>query len=213
MGQKVNPKVFRIGGLYTWESRWFANKKNYQKILLEDLKLRRQLLKKLKSAGLARVEIERSINSITITLFVARPGMVIGRGGTGIEELKIFVAKSLDVKIGDKTAPKITLNVEPVKEPNLDANLVAINVADQIIKRLPYKRVLAHMAQRVMDSGAKGVRILLSGRIAGAEISRREKIQMGTLPLSTLREKIDFGSFPALTKSGYVGVKVWINRP
>lgn len=212
MGQKVNPKVVRLGNLYTWDSMWFANKKNYQKLLLEDVKLRRELMRRLKPAGLARVEIERSINAISITLFVARPGMVIGRGGSGMEELKKFIATNLGIKDSDKHAPKVALNVEPVNEPNLDAYLVATNVSDQLIKRLPYKRVLANMAERVMTAGAKGVRILLSGRIAGAEISRREKVQRGTIPLSTLREKIDFAKYAALTKSGYVGVKVWINR-
>ena len=212
MGQKVNPKAFRLGNLYTWESRWFANGKNYQRILIGDLTLRKELMKKLKPSGLARVEIERSINAINLTLFVARPGMVIGRGGTGLEELKKFISKLLGVSENDKQAPKVALTIEPVKEPNLDAYLVAINISDQLIKRLPYKRVLRGMADRIMASGAKGVKILLSGRIAGAEISRREKIQKGTLPLSTIREKIDFASVPALTKSGYVGVKVWINR-
>lgn len=212
MGQKINPKVARLGNLYTWESRWFANKKNYQKLLLEDVRLRKELTQKLKPAGLARVEIERSINSISITLFVARPGMVIGRGGTGMEEVKKFIAGILTPIDSSLQAPKTSLTVEPVKEPNLEAYLVANNIIDQLIKRLPYKRILATMAERVMASGAKGVRILLSGRIAGAEISRREKIQKGVLPLSTLREKIDFAEVPALTKSGYVGVKVWINK-
>lgn len=212
MGQKVNPKVLRLGYLYTWESRWFANKKDYPKILLEDVILRRELTKKLRVAGLARVEIERSINAISITLFVARPGMVIGRGGGGLEELKKFILKLLGVKEGNTHASKVALKVEPVKEPNLDAYLVAVNIADQLVKRFPYKRVLSSMAERVMTAGAKGVRILLSGRIAGAEISRREKIQIGRMPLSTIREKIDFAKYAALTKSGYVGVKVWINR-
>lgn len=213
MGQKVNPKVLRLGNLYTWESRWFANKKDYSKILLEDVMLRKELTKRLKVAGLARIEIERSINAVSITLFVARPGMVIGRGGEGLEELKKFVLKLLGVKEGNTHSSKVTLKVEPVKEPNLEAYLVAVNVADQLVKRFPYKRVLSSMSERVMTAGAKGVRILLSGRIAGAEISRREKIQIGTLPLSTIREKIDFAKYAALTKSGYVGVKVWINRP
>lgn len=213
MGQKVNPKSFRLGPVYTWESRWFSsNKKRYKELVLEDVKIKNALFDKLKSAGLCRIEIERSINSLTITLYVARPGVVIGRGGSGLEDLKKFLIKLLPAK-EEKSAPKIDLRVEPVKEPNLEAYLVASGIADQLIKRLPYKRVLRQMAERVMGQGAKGVRILLSGRIAGAEISRREKIQVGTLPLSTIREKIDFASFPALTKSGYIGVKVWINRP
>ncbi|MBI1919173.1 30S ribosomal protein S3 [Candidatus Microgenomates bacterium] len=212
MGQKVNPKSFRLGPVYTWESRWFANKKRYQEIVLEDVKIKKALFDRLKIAGLCRVEIERSINSLTITLYVARPGVVIGRGGTGLEDLKKFLVQILGAK-NTKSAPKIDLRVEPVKEPNLEAYLVASSVVDQLIKRLPYKRILRQMAERVMGQGAKGVRILLSGRIAGAEISRREKIQSGTIPLSTIRAKIDFASVPALTKSGYIGVKVWINRP
>lgn len=211
MGQKVNPKSFRLGPVYTWESRWFANKKRYQGIVLEDVKIKKALFDKLKIAGLCRVEIERSINSLTVTLYVARPGVVIGRGGTGLEDLKKFLVQILGAK-NTKSAPKIDLRVEPVKEPNLEAYLVASSVVDQLIKRLPYKRILRQMAERVMGQGAKGVRILLSGRIAGAEISRREKIQSGTIPLSTIRAKIDFASVPALTKSGYIGVKVWINR-
>lgn len=209
MGQKVNPKSFRLGPIYTWESRWFANRKRYSEAVLQDVLLRRALFERLKLAGLSRVEIERSINSLKLTLYVARPGVVIGRGGTGLEELKKFILSLLD---GKKTIAKIDLRVEPVKEPNLDAYLVAQAVSDQLLKRLPYKRVLRQMSERVMVQGAKGVRILLSGRIAGAEIARREKVQKGTIPLSTIREKIDFASVPVLTKSGFVGIKVWINR-
>lgn len=212
MGQKVNPKSFRLGPVYTWESRWFSNKKGYKNILIQDVKIRSALFDKLKPAGISRIEIERSINSLGITLYVARPGVVIGRGGTGMEELKKFLLNLLAVK-DQKSAPKIDLRVEPVKEPNLEAYLVASSVADQLMKRFPYKRVLRQTAERVMVQGAKGVRILLSGRIAGAEIARREKIQTGTIPLSTIREKIDFASVPALTKSGFIGIKVWINRP
>lgn len=209
MGQKVNPKSFRLGPIYTWESRWFANRKRYSEAVLQDVLLRRALFEKLKVAGLSRVEIERSINSLKLTLYVARPGIVIGRGGTGMEELKKFILTLLENK---NSTAKIDLRVEPVKEPNLDAYLVAQAVSDQLLKRLPYKRVLRQMSERIMVQGAKGVRILLSGRIAGAEIARREKVQKGTIPLSTIREKIDFASVPVLTKSGFVGVKVWINR-
>lgn len=212
MGQKVNPKSFRLGPVYTWESRWFSNKKRYKELLLEDVKIRNALFEKLKPAGLCRIEIERSINSLNITLYVVRPGIVIGRGGTGMEELKKFLLNLLGIK-NQKSAPKIDLRVEPVKEPNLEAYLVATSVADQLLKRLPHKRILRQMSERVMAGGAKGIRILLSGRIAGAEIARREKVQVGTIPLSTIREKIDFASVPALTKSGFIGVKVWINRP
>lgn len=212
MGKKVNPKSFRLGPVYTWESRWFANSKNYKSLLQQDLKLRSALFEKLKSAGICRVEIERSINSIIITLYVARPGVVIGRGGTGLEELKKFLLEILSIQ-EKKGAPKVDLRVESVKEPSLESYLVATTIADQLIKRFPYKRAIRQAAERVMSQGAKGVRIVLSGRIAGAEIARVEKTQIGKLPLSTIREKIDFASVPALTKSGFIGVKVWINRP
>ncbi|MBI3980545.1 30S ribosomal protein S3 [Candidatus Microgenomates bacterium] len=210
MGQKINPIGFRVGVFYSWNSRWFADKKNYKKFLLEDFKLRELLMKRLKLAGVARIEIERSINKTDIIIFVAKPGLVIGRGGTGMEDLKKFVTKTLNIKPGDKNASKIDIKVEPIKEPNLDAYLVAVNIADQLVKRLPAKRVINQALDRVLQAGAKGVRIILSGRIGGAEIARRERVQAGMIPLTTLREKIDFAKFPALTKSGYVGVKVWI---
>lgn len=211
MGQKVNPIIFRLGPVYNWTSRWFDNKK-YKDTLLQDYALRKALLEKLKFAGIAKVEIERSINSIKLILHVSRPGMVIGRAGTGLEELKKFIMGILG-KQGrkSKNLPKVEIAVEAVKEPNLDAFLVAKNVAEQLAKRLPYKRVLTQNAERVMGAGARGVKIALSGRIAGSEIGRREKIHKGTVPLSTIREAIDFSSVPSLTKKGYIGVKVWIN--
>ncbi len=213
MGQKINPHLLRLGSLYDWQSRWFE-KKRYKDVLLEDYKIRTALMDKLKIAGVSRIEIDRSINSIKITAFVSRPGIVIGRAGTGLEDLKRFLTtlmRSLRKEL--KQLPKLDIVVEPVKEPNLDAFLVAKNVSDQLVKRLAHKRVLAQTAEKVMGAGAKGVRILLSGRIGGAEIGRREKVQKGTVPLSTIRARIDFASVPALTKKGYIGVKVWINRP
>ena len=204
MGKKVNPINFRLGGIFTWSSRWFAPGKKYYETLLEDVNLRKILLKKLKTAGVARVEIERSINKIEVIIYVARPGVVIGRGGAGLEDLKKYIVGLL------KTKSKVNLSVEQVKEPNLDAYLVGQNVADQLIKRLPAKRVLGSMIEKVMGAGAKGVRIRLSGRIGGAEIARVQHEQAGVLQLSTFRENIDFASVQALTRSGYVGVKVWI---
>lgn len=211
MGQKINPQILRLGSLYQWQSRWFDDKK-YKETLLEDYKLREALLKRLKIAGVGRVEIERSINSIKITAFVSRPGMVIGRAGTGLEELKKFLVGLLGKTRTKKNMPKIDIRIEPIKEPNLDAYLVAQNISDQLIKRFPYKRILNQAANRVMEAGAKGVRIILAGRIAGAEISRREKIQLGKVSLSTIRERINFSKTPALTKKGYIGIKVWINK-
>ena len=211
MGQKVNPHVIRLGTTHTWSSRWF-DEKGYKDTVLEDYIIRKNLMERLKIAGIARVEIERSINSLRLLIYVSRPGIVIGRGGTGLEDLKKYITQ-LFVKIRkNKNLPKLDIRVEPVKEPNLDSYLVATNIADQLIRRLPFKRILATTAEKVMTSGAKGVKILLSGRIAGAEIHRREKIHLGTVPLSTIREDISYSHVPALTKKGYIGVKVWINR-
>ncbi len=210
MGQKVNPQILRLGMLFNWNSRWFADKK-YKDVLLEDYMLRKALMEKLRPSGVARIEIERSINSLKVIAYVARPGIVIGRAGTGLEDLKKYLVTLLTTLRKGINMPKLDIRIEGVKEPNLDAFLVGRNIADQLNKRLPYKRILRQSAERVMGSGAKGVRILLSGRIAGAEISRREKIQQGTVPLSTIRENIQFASVPALTQKGYIGIKVWIH--
>ena len=212
MGQKVNPKVIRIGVIYNWSSRWFADK-GYKETLLEDFKIRKSLMERLRPAGISEIEIERSINNLRITAYVSKPGMVIGRGGTGLEELKTFIQNNLVKKTNVKNQSKLDIRVEPVKEPNLDAYLVAKNISEQLVKRLPAKRVLTSTVEKVMGAGAKGVRIVLSGRVGGAEISRREKLQVGTVPLSTIRENISYASSPALTKKGYIGVKVWINKP
>lgn len=211
MGHKVNPKLFRLGPLYNWDSRWFDDKK-YKETLFSDYNLRKSLTDKLKHAGVSLIEIERSINSIKITAYVSKPGIVIGRGGAGLEELKKFINKIVLSNKEIKNLPKIDIRVEPIKEPNLDAYLVAKNISDQLIRRLPHKRLMAQAAERTMAAGAKGVRIILAGRIGGAEIGRREKIQQGTVPLSTIRAHISFASVPALTKKGYIGVKVWINK-
>ncbi len=212
MGQKVNPHLIRLRNVFDWNSRWFDEKK-YKDTLIEDFSLRKMLMDRLKSAGIARVEIERSINSLKIIIFVSRPGIVIGRGGSGLEDLKKIINKFFVRTRKDAAVPKMDIRVEPIKEPNLDSYLVATSIADQLARRLPYKRVLNATAERVMASGAKGVKILLAGRIAGSEIARREKIHVGTVPLSTIRENIHYTSYPALTKKGYIGVKVWINQP
>lgn len=211
MGQKVNPHVIRLGNVIGWSSRWFDEKK-YKETFLQDYTLRKMLMERLKGAGIARVELERSINSLKIIIYVSRPGIVIGRGGSGLEDLKKTIVKFLSKGKG-VAMPKLDIRVEPVKEPNLDAYLVAANISDQLIRRLPFKRILASTAERVMGSGARGVKILLTGRIAGSEIARREKIHIGTVPLSTIRENISYVSYPALTKKGYIGIKVWINKP
>lgn len=219
MGQKINPHGFRLGPLFTWGSRWFADDKRYSGFLIQDVMLRETLAKKLKVAGLAQTEIERSINKVKIILHVSRPGMVIGRGGSGLEEIKKFIEqtilsiarkKRLDKSLFDPGKTKVEVVVEPVKEPNLSAFLVATTIGDQIIKRLPHKRVCNQTLERVMSAGAKGVKIKLAGRIAGAEIARRETYKTGSIPLSTIRENVDYAEVPCLTKSGYIGVKVWI---
>lgn len=213
MGQKIHPRGFRIGTVFPWSSRWFAVGRSYRQLVFADAKLRQMLFIKLKPAGLAEVTIERSINKIKVTLHVSRPGIVIGRGGTGLEDLKKYIQKHVDtITLGPKGDGKIKveLAVEPVKEPNLSAYLVAQNIADQMVRRMMHKRVCNQAVERVISAGARGVRVILSGRIGGAEIARREKYQSGTIPLSTIREEVDFAAYPALTKSGYVGIKVWI---
>lgn len=222
MGQKINPKGYRLGLSNNWDSRWFAAKdKDYQRLLLIDVRLRAALLEKLKIAGIARVELERAINKLDVTLHVAKPGMVIGHGGQGMEDIKKFVVKFLQIPEKDQNLDKeknrtedknyrVEIKVEPVKEPNLNAYIMAVWIADQLARRIPHKRVVNQSLERIMSSGAKGARIRLAGRIAGAEISRAEKYQQGNLSLGTLREKIDYAEYPSLTKSGYIGVKVWI---
>jgi small subunit ribosomal protein S3 len=212
MGQKINPRILRLGVISTWSSRWFDDK-NYKGLLLEDYKIRNALMERLKNAGVCEIEIERSINNLKITAYVSKPGMVIGRGGTGLEDLKVYLQKEFIKKLGSKAQYKLDIKVEPIKDANLESYLVAKNIAEQLIKRLPAKRVLTSTVEKVMGSGALGVRIVLSGRIGGAEIGRREKLQKGTVPLSTIRENISYSSFPALTKKGYIGVKVWIHKP
>lgn len=210
MGQKVNPFAYRLGSFYTWSSHWFADKKKYPQLLLEDIKIRKKLMSVLKIAGISKVQIERSINKVDITVYVSRPGIVIGRGGGGLEQLKKNLEELLKIKNNDKNTPKLDLKVEPIKEPNLDAHLVAQNIADQLAKRIHHKKAVNQAIEKVMSAGARGVRIKLAGRIAGAEISRRESYQQGTIPLQTMRAVIDYAAIPSLTRSGYIGVKVWI---
>lgn len=208
MGQKVNPIGFRLGIGIPWESRWFAPGAKYRQHLLEDMKIRGLLMKKLRSAGVTKIEIERAANKLKVIIFVSRPGVLIGRGGTGLTELKKYLMSELKVK--DENA----LEISPmdIKAPDLSAYLVAQSVADQLVRRMPAARVMNQVLERVMRAGAKGVKVALSGRIGGAEIARREWKFAGSIPLHTLRADIDFALVSALTKSGYVGVKVWINR-
>ena len=214
MGQKVNPVSFRLPITRDWKSRWFAvNKTSYRDNLLEDVKIRKYLMNKLKIAGIVQVQIDRAINKMKIILSVSRPGVVIGRGGTGLEALKKELAKMVSI-----TSPEKNLEIEAVevKNPDLSAQLVAVRIGEQLEKRMPYRRVMVKTVEKVMSSGAKGIKIVLSGRIAGAEIGRTEKFgdrgKAGTVPSQTLRADIDYAQVPSLTRSGYIGVKVWIYR-
>lgn len=208
MGQKIHPIGFRMGISAAWKSRWFAKGDKYKQFVLQDIQIRDLLMKKLRPAGIQSVEIERAANKLKVIIFVSRPGILIGRGGTGLTEIKKFLLLKLSIK------DENSLEVVPMelKSADLSAYLVAQSVAEQLTKRLPAQRVMNQVIDRVMRVGAKGVRVVLSGRIGGAEIARREWKASGTMPLHTLRADIDFAVYPALTKSGYVGVKVWINK-
>jgi len=211
MGQKVDPKGLRLGIIYEPSSKWYADSSRYSSLVLQDIKLKRFLLERLKLAGITQVEIKRSINIINIILHVSRPGVVIGRGGANLELLKKEVAKLLR-DMGESVKTKFTLDVKEVKKPDLSAKLVAERISEQLIKRYPHRRAIAQAIEKVMAAGAKGVKIQLSGRIAGAEIGRTEKYSEGTIPTQTLRADIDYAKVASLTRSGYVGIKVWIHR-
>ncbi len=208
MGQKIHPVGFRLGMTSSWKSRWFTDTKNYAKFVKEDMRIRELLFLKLKSAGVTDIQIERSINKLKILISVARPGLLIGRGGTGLSELKKFLVGALKIK----EANNLEIVPQELKSQDLSAYLIAQSMAEQLSRRLPAQRVMNQAIDRVMRAGAKGVAVTLSGRIGGAEIARREKKFQGSVPLHTLRADIDFASFPALTKSGFVGVKVWIHK-
>ena len=209
MGQKVNPIGFRLGNVYTWSSRWFATDKTYSQYLLEDRGIRKFLMANLKGAGISKVEIERSFDKRTIIIHVSRPGVAIGRGGTGIEQLKETLVKKF--KIDDPK--KLEIKFEEVKNPDLDAYLVATNVADQLERRIPFRRVINQSLERIKRSGAKGARISVSRRLGGSEIARRETLKYGAIPLHTIRADIDFAKIDAkVPRAGIVGVKVWISK-
>lgn len=211
MGQKVNPVGFRVGVTQVARSKWFALKGQYGSLLLEDKKLRELLDTELKNAGLVKVEIERSVNALKLTIFVSRPGVVIGKGGTSLEALKKKIESLLAVaNKSEKT--KIDIKVEEVKKPDLSAKLVAERISDQIVKRFPHRRAISQALEKASAAGAKGIKIQLSGRIGGAEIARTEKYFEGSIPTQTLRANIDYYETPIHTKSGYVGIKVWIYK-
>lgn len=212
MGQKVNPIGFRLEvkeSPFKWRSQWFASKRDYKKFILEDQKIRRFLEERLRFAGLVAVRIERLKNQIKVIIQVSRPGVVIGRGGKGLEELKKELIKIISLPKPEKN---LEIDVEEVKNAELSARLVAEKIALQLEKRMPYRQVVNRAMETVIAAGALGVKVILSGRIAGVEVARREKFFRGKVPLSSIRADIDFWQKPSLTKSGYIGVKVYINR-
>lgn len=212
MGQKVNPIGIRIGSFLPWKSRWFADSANFKNFLVEDIKIRRELTKKLKLAGVTSIEIERLPKSMVVTITVSRPGVVIGRGGTGIEDVKKFILGIMSEVRGKAVKDlKIDIRINEVKNPELSAYLVAERIAGEMERRIPHRRAVQKAIERVMAAGALGVKVVLSGRINGAEISRVEKFHEGSVPSQTLRENIDYAQVPALLQRGYVGVKVWIH--
>ena len=206
MGQKINPTGLRIGVIKDWESRWFAKKGEFGDILVEDNKIREFLLELLAPAGVPKVEIERDPKRIRINIFCAKPGIVIGRGGAEIEKLKETVKKMLG---GDKD---VYINITEIKQPDLDAQLVAENIAAQLEKRVSFRRALKQSIGRTMKAGAKGIKAQVSGRLGGAEIARTEQYHEGTIPLQTIRADIDYGFAEAKTTYGRIGVKIWIYK-
>lgn len=212
MGQKVNPIGFRVGSTFGWKSRWYAEKEHYADQVLEDFKLRKFLENSLSNAGVVQIDIERSLKVIKIVLFVSRPGVVIGKGGSNLETVKSAVERILNVSKKQKDRVKIDLRVEEIKSPDLSAKLVAERIANQLVKRYPHRRAVSQALEKVTQAGAKGVKIVLSGRIGGSEIGRTEKYSEGSVPTQTLRANIDYYQLPARTRSGYVGIKVWIYK-
>ncbi|ACL18495.1 ribosomal protein S3 [Desulfitobacterium hafniense DCB-2] len=203
MGQKVNPKGLRVGIIRDWEGRWFADK-NYLELLHEDLKVRKFVKTKLQQAGVPKVEIERAANRVKVSIYAAKPGIVIGRGGTEVENLR----KQLEAMTGKQVA----VNIVEVKKPELDAQLVAESVAQQLEKRVSFRRAMKQTVQRTMRQGGQGIKISCSGRLGGAEIARTEWYSEGKVPLHTLRADIDYGFAEANTTYGKIGVKVWIYK-
>lgn len=210
MGQKTHPTSFRLGTIYTWKSTWF-HKKKYADYLLQDIHFRTLIEKKLRDAAVARVEIERSEKETKISIFSSRPGIIIGRGGTGIEELKKYIISNLPEDFQLKN--EIKINIEEIRNPATNAKLVGLSVAEQLEKRVSFRRALKQALDRTAQAdGVKGVKIMVSGRLNGAEMSRREWLSKGKMPLHTIRADIDFARVNAYTTYGLIGVKVWIYK-
>ncbi|MDI6604405.1 30S ribosomal protein S3 [Aceticella autotrophica] len=204
MGQKVNPHGLRVGVTIDWDAKWFAKDKDFGDTLVEDIKIREYIKKKLYTAGVPKVEIERAANRIKINIHTAKPGMVIGKGGSGIDELR----KELE----NMTKKTVIINIVEVKNPEIDAQLVAENIASQLERRISFRRAMKQSISRAIKFGAKGIKIACAGRLAGAEIARTERYHEGVVPLQTLRANIDYGFAEANTTYGKIGIKVWINK-
>lgn len=213
MGQKVHPKGLRMGITKTWDSRWmFTDKKVFKDCLIEDIKIRSGIIEQFKFAHVTQVEIERAINKITITIHAVKPGMIIGRGGKGLEDVKKYIVNTIGKDRIEKDKIKTDFKIEPVKKPYLNAYYVATEIASKLVRSLPHRRVAHTTMTKIMEAGAQGVKIQIAGRIGGTAIARNEKFSEGKVSFSTIREDIDFARFPSLTRSGYIGVKVWIAR-
>lgn len=204
MGQKINPHGFRIGVIKDWDTKWYANKKTFSNYLVEDVKIRNFIKKKLYISGISRIEIDRAANKVKINVNTAKPGLVIGKGGQGIEDLRKEVEKL--------TGKSVLINITEIKSPDNDAQLVAENIASQLEKRISFRRAMKQCMSRTMKTGAKGIKTACAGRLGGAEIARTEHYHEGTIPLQTLRADIDYGFAEANTTYGKIGVKVWIYK-
>jgi small subunit ribosomal protein S3 len=204
MGQKVHPKGLRVGIIKGWDSKWYAGKKDYVKFLHEDVKLRKFIKQRFFAAGISGITIERAANRVKVTIRTAKPGMVIGKGGTGVEELR----RDLEAMTGKH----VSVNIVEIKVAETDAQLVAENIASALERRVSFRRAMKQAVTRAMRMGAKGCRVVVSGRLGGAEMSRTERAWEGTGPLHTLRADIDYGFAEAFTTYGQIGVKVWVYR-
>ena len=204
MGQKVNPIGFRTGIMEDWKSRWYASKREFASLILEDHKIRKHIKSKYNFAGIPKIEIERTRDEVKVILFTARPGIIIGRKGQEVEKLQ--------EELQTLTQRRINIKIEEVNRPELEAQLVAEDIAEQLEKRASFRRAMKRTLDQTMEAGAKGVKIQLSGRLAGSEMSRQEKALAGSIPLQTLRSRISYGFTEAKTAQGHIGVKVWINQ-
>ncbi len=203
MGQKVNPNGFRLGVIRPWHARWYADK-GYTQLVHEDLQIRQAIAGRHVNAGIAEVDIDRSANNVTVTIHTARPGIIIGKSGQNVEQLRQLLEQ--------KTGKKVKVNIIEVRQPDTNAVLVARNIADQLEKRVSFRRAMKQAVQRAMDRGALGVKVTVSGRLGGAEMSRTETDRRGRVPLQTLRADVEYGTAEAMTTYGVIGVKVWVYR-